>query len=733
MKHITKILPVCCVMFVALLFAGCSIKAPTVSVDGCLVSWDWVNNATSYEIDVNGTSYYTTENYYNIAPLIQENRTIKEIRVKAITTNKFLTNSGYSDVVSVAVGDQILAQPQNFQIKVTSASYICSWDSVKNADYYCIKLVNTSTNKIKYFATNGESYNLYGATEEAGEYMAYVFAYSNSQSHIYAPSNLSEGKKFVMDVALETPEEVTLKMVGSSIICSWPTVKDAYSYNLSIVNGATITGILNDSSKNTQSIDLTQKGITLDEGEVLFACVAAVGAENSGYLESPYTDVCSLYSVAAKSSFASVKYDFIGEEFDFVADSSEELRRIIWYSLFYRITDIKCFVNYQISNTSVLKEFEKHVKSYNEIKHITYSIAPSIDGSYVMHCEYINCEYPEKTAPKSSKQSQNIVPDTYTTTPRDATFQDFAINDRANSIMVYSSEQLYYAIQSGYKPTFPAGVSYAKIAYEEAKNVLRQIVSDNMTDYQKTLAIYEWLCFNTHYDHELLEIDAAISQGKMSGSSFDYRGFYIEGVLFDDGQAVCDGIAKTFALLCGLENIECYKVIGISNTELNQSNNVDHAWNKVKLDLVGDDGVGEWYVVDATQNDFSDNTNTEFLTHSFFLITDAEASKIYKHKEIYPNADVANTEFSFYKNKKYNGINDTYIQDIQELIALASYTKTNLTSVEFMIDKTNFLNYNFENICEAFKRGTVPAVIYTRSYEADGMPNRVIYLVVYNI
>ena len=121
---------------------------------------------------------------------------------------------------------------------------------------------------------------------------------------------------------------------------------------------------------------------------------------------------------------------------------------------------------------------------------------------------------------------------------------------------------------------------------------MRQIVSDNMTDYQKTLAIYEWLCFNTHYDHELLEIDAAISQGKMSGSSFDYRGFYIEGVLFDDGQAVCDGIAKTFALLCGLENIECYKVIGISNTELNQSNNVDHAWNKVKLDLVGDDGVG---------------------------------------------------------------------------------------------------------------------------------------------
>ena len=112
MKHITKILPVCCVMFVALLFAGCSIKAPTVSVDGCLVSWDWVNNATSYEIDVNGTSYYTTENYYNIAPLIQENRTIKEIRVKALTTNKFLTNSGYSDVVSVAVGDQILAQPQ---------------------------------------------------------------------------------------------------------------------------------------------------------------------------------------------------------------------------------------------------------------------------------------------------------------------------------------------------------------------------------------------------------------------------------------------------------------------------------------------------------------------------------------------------------------------------------------------------------------------------------------------
>lgn len=42
-----------------------------------------------------------------------------------------------------------------------------------------------------------------------------------------------------------------------------------------------------------------------------------------------------------------------------------------------------------------------------------------------------------------------------------------------------------------------------------------------------------------------------------------YESFYIEGVLTDtDYLAVCDGMSKTFSLLCNIEGIPCVRVIG---------------------------------------------------------------------------------------------------------------------------------------------------------------------------
>lgn len=739
MKNFTKILPAFCVLLVVFLFAGCNVKVPVLTVQGCHVSWNWVANASKYEVDVNGTSYYTTDNYYNLAPLIHENRTTKEVKVRAITKNQFLGNSDFSDIISVTVGDQVLPAPQNFKIQISSNSYICEWNSVTNADYYCIKLMNLATNTVSYYATNGRSYNLYGVVEESGNYQAYVFAYSNSQTHIYAPSDASNTVSFAMDVPLSTPESVSLRMESGNLMCYWPTVDGADSYNVSILNGQTFN-VRNDTTKDTQSLNLTSKGITLGSGDAVFACVGALGAENSGYIESPYTDICSIFGNGSKVNFADVKYDFVGSEFDFVADSYAELQDIVWYTLLYRINSVKCFINYSVINSSVVNEFSRAITAYNEIKRITYSVAPNADGSYVLTITYRHTSYPTKTSPVSSEQSTSVQPTSYTTTPRDSSFDDFAIDARAKTAMVYNSEQLYFVIQEGYKPIFPGtqgtnALSTAEIAYNEAKNVLRQIVSDDMSDLQKTTAIYDWLCYTVHYDHELLTIDAKIKQGLMSGVSSDYRGFYIEGVLFDEGQAVCDGISKTFALLCGIENITCYKVIGVSNTELNPTNEVDHAWNKVLLDLVGNDGVGEWYALDATQNDMVDYNSpmkTEYLTHRSFLHTDEWMKTVLLHKEIYPcRNDAVTSEFNYYQNATYNNINDLFIESSIELNALAMYAKANLKSVEFLVNKTSFLDYNYDNICDAFRKGTITTMILSKEicYE-DGLPY-VLFVVFY--
>lgn len=734
MKRIIKIMPAFCVLFVVLLFAGCSIEAPTVTVNGCLISWNWVSNATSYEIEVNGKSYTTTENNYNLAPLIQKSRIPQDVKVRAITQNMFLSNSAYSDVVTVAVGDTALAAPQNFKVEITAQSYLCSWGAVDNADYYCIRLYNSEKNVEQFYATQARSCNLYGKLDVSGEYEASVFAYSNAQASIYAPSEYSNSTKFMMDVTLDSPTDLIIKSVSGKLYCEWQTIEGADSYNVSILNGETFN-VKNDSSSQIQVLNLTDKGVTVGKGEAIFVCVGALGAKNSGYTESPYTDMRAYFDGAgSKSDFSTVKYNFVGQEFDLVADSYDELQNIAWFTMYYRITNMRFFFNYKIVNTSAAADFKQCIQDYQEIKHVSYSLSSNSDGSYSSTMNYIHPMYPTKTAANTSSQNQSVRPNSYTQSPRANSFDDFGIDSRAKTAMVYNSDQLYYAVQNGCKPVFPDDNNPAYVAYIEAKRILRGIVSDDMSDYAKVSAIFDWVCFTTHYDHELPNIDAKIKTGELSGNSSDYRGFYIEGVFFDQGQAVCDGMSKAFALLCGVENIECYKVVGVSNTDINTTGTPDHAWNKVKLDLVGNDGIGEWYVVDVTQNDFYDDTYVEILTHSFFLHTDDWSTNTRKHKEIYPKKDVACTAFDYYAETKYDGTNDILVKNITELNALATYTKAKLSYIEFALDTSTYTSYSIPSIKAAFQKGlsttnfVSPRVIYN-----ENGAQYLIFIIYYNV
>ncbi len=695
MKKLIKIMPAFCVLFVVLLFAGCSLEAPTINTQGCLISWGWVPNATSYEIEINGSKYTTTENKYNLAPLIQKDLATQDVRVRAITNNIFMTDSGYSDIVSVSVANDRLPAPQNFRMEIKAKSYMCYWDAVANADYYCVKLVSTENMVEEYYATQSTSCNLYGLADVSGNYQASVFAYSNAQAHVYAPSLYSDPESFVMDVTLETPSEFEIKMIEGELICEWPTISGASAYNVSVLNGETFS-VANKPSAQIQSINLSQNGVTLAKGGAVFASIAAVGAESSGYTASPYTNMASYFDqTAQKADFATVKYDFVGSEFDLVANSYAELRDIVWYTLYYRIANMHFYFDYApYEHGTASADFKQCITDYQEIKHVSYTLGSYSDGSYETQITYLHPMYPELTAPNVSSQNQAVKPNSYTQTPRASDFDDFKINARTKTAMVYNSDQLYYAVQNGCRPEFPDSTNPASVVFDEAKSVLRTIVSDYMSDYQKVAAIFDWLCYTTHYDHKLPEIDAAIAKGEMAGNSSNYRGFYIEGVLFDQGQAVCDGMSKTFALLCGIEGIDCYKVVGVSNTSQNTSNVPDHAWNKVKLDLVGNDGVGEWYVVDVTQNDFYDTTYIESLNHSFFLHTDAWATNERKHKEIYPNKDVANTAFDYYAVTTYDGTHDILIESYAELLALATYTKENLDYIEFAINTDAYSNYS---------------------------------------
>lgn len=126
-------------------------------------------------------------------------------------------------------------------------------------------------------------------------------------------------------------------------------------------------------------------------------------------------------------------------------------------------------------------------------------------------------------------------------------------------------------ISDAYLKDDPSGLSGEdKETYDMAKSVLDEIIKDNMTDYEKELAIYEWMVENI---------------GKGSGHIITMPGqnsqAFTPHEVLKSHSAVCVGYATTFRLLANMVGLEVHIV-----------HNDYHSWDMVKLD------DGEWYQLD---------------------------------------------------------------------------------------------------------------------------------------
>lgn len=187
---------------------------------------------------------------------------------------------------------------------------------------------------------------------------------------------------------------------------------------------------------------------------------------------------------------------------------------------------------------------------------------------------------------------------------REDSFDGFAINtNNIGKMDVYNSEELWWALEHNYLPMFPEN-SKAEAIYNDSKDILRRIIKDDMTDYEKALAIFEYLVDRVSYDYDAFYSTSADSNNAC---------YYLEGI-FEYNRAVCDGKSKAFVLLCRIEGIECVRDWGSS-----LNGGAGHAWNYVKLD-------GNWYMVDTTAGDAGttlDGTNgdkikTELTNYEYF-------------------------------------------------------------------------------------------------------------------
>ena len=250
-----------------------------------------------------------------------------------------------------------------------------------------------------------------------------------------------------------------------------------------------------------------------------------------------------------------------------------------------------------------------------------------------------------------------------TASSRGSRFDDFPIEQRTKTAVVSTSDQLFFAVEQGYKPQ-PVPGSAAERIYEKALDVCRTYIDDDMTDAEKVHVIYDWMGKNVVYDYSAADEMSGVSVNSDAYNVFyKYNCFFLEGV-FDDGVAVCNGIAKAVTLLCGIEDITCLKAGGTSR-------GVKHAWNKVHVD-------GVWYVVDSTWSNVRAGGDTvEMFDHDYLMLSTPEAAT--NHKEDTEDTlpyDGDHNRFSetYFEYGAYVG--NYYISNAEELRRLVGYAKS---------------------------------------------------------
>lgn len=158
------------------------------------------------------------------------------------------------------------------------------------------------------------------------------------------------------------------------------------------------------------------------------------------------------------------------------------------------------------------------------------------------------------------------------------------------------------AIRAAWESGEDAGLSERDAAIlAKCREVLGELITDGMTDFQKEVALHDWLVDWGNYDQTIY--DSPIHVGRTG-----YRDPY--GMLVG-GYGICLGYATTFQLLMDLAGVECITVVGAGSNSTS-----DHAWNMVRLD-------GEWYCVDPTWDDpvVRGGTATPSMQHRYFNVT----------------------------------------------------------------------------------------------------------------
>lgn len=409
--------------------------------------------------------------------------------------------------------------------------------------------------------------------------------------------------------------------------------------------------------------------------------------------------------------YASHFHDYGGYAQNRYITSKEELKNLILFVLENKIAEIKFYAGYATPET--VENDVSEVRGYVEESGIIpgYSLETSANEFTIKFrffadeaglIETVNS--PEFDAPDGF---MDAVQNTYSKPHYDNVKKErnFYIDSVKETMSVSTSNMLYKAVAWGYKPVFMGSqAENLKQIYDNAKDALSYIVSDEMSEYEKVHAIYDYIIYNVRYDHDCANAEDKYVSGNLSlNEKMKYYGYYLEGIFLDkfykkDMHAVCDGKSKAFVLMCGIEGITAVRISGKASSD--GKNFGGHAWNKVLLDLNGT-GDKEWYFVDTTWGDVGDNSK-EFLSHAYFLLSDDEVKNTHVENpgHDYPKAE---GKFDYYAHETYtsSGTEYNYVITNKNLAAqqmaraLKTLPKSTIVEFEFAFSLTKYAAENY--------------------------------------
>lgn len=401
--------------------------------------------------------------------------------------------------------------------------------------------------------------------------------------------------------------------------------------------------------------------------------------------------------------YAAHFHDYGGYAQNRYITSKEELKNLILFVLENKIAEIKFYAGYSMPET--VKKDVSEVRDCVEESGIIPGYSLETSGNEItIRFRFFADEAgliptvnsPEYDAPDGFSDA---VQNTYSKPHYDniKKTRNFYIESVKETMSVSTSNMLYKAVAWGYKPEFMGSQKEnLKQIYDNAKDALSYIVSDEMSEYEKVHAIYDYIIYNVRYDHDCANAEDKYVSGNLSlNEKMKYYGYYLEGIFLDkfykkDMHAVCDGKSKAFVLMCGIEGITAVRISGEATSD--GKNFGGHAWNKVLLDLNGT-GDKEWYFVDTTWGDVGDDSK-EFLSHAYFLLSDDEVKNTHVEKQGhgYPKAE---GKFDYYAHETYTSSGTEYNYVItnnnpaaQMARALKTLPKSTIVEFEFAFSLT---------------------------------------------